>query len=80
MPNQEMMMKKVCETSFAATDIQLFLDTHPESRAAKEAFNQALKRRCEAVCAYEAYFGPLTVDSEVRRFEYGWLDMPWPWE
>ena len=79
MPNHEM-MKQICEASFAVIDIQLFLDTHPASRAAKEALNQALKRRCEAVCNYEAYCGPLSIDSEMRTPEYRWVDTPWPWE
>jgi len=80
MPNRDCLLQKVSETGFAVTDLQLYLDTHPESRAAHSALKQALKRRCEAICNYEACCGPLTIDSLIRRDEYDWLDTPWPWE
>ena len=74
------LLQKVHEYSFVATDLQLFLDTHPDDPSAYEAFKQALENRRQAVAEYESCCGPLTIDSHTNRAGYDWLETPWPWE
>lgn len=63
----------------AITDMNLYLDVHPEDRNAlnylKELINEEEKAKREYIMSY----GPLNVcDTKGDKFE--WIDSPWPWE
>ena len=68
--------------SFAADDVKLFLDTHPDCREALEFFDDCQAKRSLALKEYAKYYGPLTVDtadlSETDR--WNWINEPWPWQ
>ncbi len=74
------MLKKVMEADFAAYDLVLYLDTHPEDTAAMEMYNQLVKKAKEARDAYEAAYGPLTVGAAAGQKEWTWIKSPWPWD
>ena len=63
----------------AITDMNLYLDTHPEDRRAllllKEFINEEEKAKKEYIMKY----GPLNV-CDVKGDKFDWLDSPWPWE
>ena len=50
--SREKLMRDVQVTSFAMDDTILFLDTHPNDRAALEAYQKYRVKRREAVAEY----------------------------
>lgn len=79
MTEQEALRRRIAAVDFAAWELHLFLDTHPnDADAAKKL--QAYRERGEALRAdYEEKFGPLGENmNETSR--WAWICQPWPWE
>lgn len=80
MNEREKMLYDVSAASFAVTDVGLYLDTHPNDKAALEnlrscaAALEALRRQ------YEAKYGPLLVENGAQGGAWAWIDAPWPWQ
>lgn len=74
------LLHQVQAKSFLAHDILLYLDTHPDDRAALEAYRHALAERCEAVKNYERHVRALTPDGQLSRSQFDWDDDPFPWQ
>lgn len=73
-------MKKVQMYEFALIDTGLFLDTHPDNKAALAFYDETRKKYIEATEDYEMQFGPLSaVDSDTDN-DWAWVNNPWPWE
>lgn len=69
----------ITEVSFVLVDVALFLDTHPDDKAAMAYYDKYKRERMEAVKEYENMYGPLT-NYSVNSPEWSWIDDPWPWE
>lgn len=82
MNEKEKLMRQIGAISFAAHELTLFLDTHPENRQAIELLEDYRKRLNEAVASYEQKFGRLILSiSEAQASDsWEWLSEPWPWE
>ena len=78
--DRDMLLRDVQTKSFLAHDILLYLDTHPEDRAAFEAYQRALNDRREAMLAYEQRVRALQTDSQRSRSDFDWVDGDYPWE
>ena len=74
------MMRAVMEADFAAYDLQLYLDTHPNDQKALTMYSEMVRRAADAKRAYEAAYGPITPDAATDRKEWSWIKSPWPWE
>ena len=68
------------QASFAMDDVLLYLDTHPCDQAALNYYQYVTKLRLDAKEAYEANFGPLTVDHVHSNQYWTWVQGKWPWE
>ncbi len=79
---QVKMLRKIQELEFVATELQLFLDTHPDDRQALAKFNNTHKELLKHVRNYEQVYGPLLSFgfSPVMQNHWSWIDSPWPWE
>lgn len=77
---REEAMRKVQMYDFALDDTALFLDTHPDNKAALMFFADTRKRYMEAMEAYQMEFGPLTAEATNVENGWTWVDTPWPWE
>lgn len=67
--------------TFAAHDLNLYLDNYPDDRAMIDLYNQYRIEADRAIAQYENNFGPLTVNSEAtNRYPWAWNQSPWPWE
>jgi len=73
-------MSELMAIDFAAHDLSLYLDTHPEDKEAFEAYRDLLKLCTEAREKYVRKFGPLKKKDLVHADEYIWLNNPWPWD
>ena len=76
------LLQQVHETQFAAVELQLYLDTHPEDLGALALYNQCHTDLIRCLRDYESRCGPLLGYglSASPRHGWGWLDGPWPWE
>ena len=77
---RERQLLLVQEAGFMADDLQLFLDTHPDSQEAFGMLKEYLRREREARAEYESNYGPLTLQSMEGRSQYDWSCHIWPWE
>ena len=74
------MLKKIQCHGFAAYDMLLYLDTHPEDKKAFRIFQVLVKKTNELKREYEKEFGPLSQFAAAEQNSFNWLDDPWPWE
>ena len=72
-------MLKVQQTGFAVTELNLYLDTHPNDAQALAAFTRAVSAHRAAQAEYEALYGPLTAQSAAQE-TWLWGARPWPWQ
>lgn len=77
--NKDELMKKIHALSFAMTEAQLFLDTHPECRDALTYYRKLGEDLDTAMTEYQNKYGPLFADMVVGD-KWTWVDGPWPWQ
>lgn len=77
--NRDELMNKIHALSFAMTEAQLFLDTHPDCRDALTYFRQTGEQLDTAMTEYQNKYGPLFADMTVGD-KWTWVDGPWPWQ
>ena len=77
----ENLSKKLHELEFAAIELNLYLDNHPENKNALADFNIISKELISVKKMYELERGPLfNFGYSENRYPNGWVDGPWPWE
>ena len=78
---QERMLYELDSISFAAHELNLYLDMHPEDQSMVTLFNDYRRKLEELTKNYESMYGPLTVNSnEMENKTFSWTNTPWPWE
>lgn len=72
---------KLQEMCFAAHEINLYLDTHPNDRNAINLFNNYNKEAEVLQKSYEKKYGPIDLsDGEsLDKTPWNWIKEPWPW-
>ena len=65
---------------FAVTELNLYLDTHPQDQEALGLYVSYIKLAKEGREKYTAKYGPLDSAELVLEDGYTWLNDPWPWE
>ena len=66
---------------FAAHELNLFLDTHPDNQSMISLFNDYIRKEKELTKEYESMYGPLCVDSiDNNDNTFSWVEEKWPWE
>ncbi len=73
------MLKKVQESDFAAYDLLLYLDTHPNCQTAITKYKEAVERGSKYRREYEESYGPLTASASSAAAPWQWSKAPWPW-
>ena len=76
---REELMDRIHALSFAMTEAQLFLDTHPDCRAALDYFRNLRDELDGLTIEYQNKYGPLFADMTVGD-KWAWIDGPWPWQ
>ena len=73
--------KKLYALDFAAIDLALYLNTHPNDRAALAEYNKIIDQAKETRIEYEKHFGPLlSFRCPTSENEWSWLSKYSPWE
>lgn len=79
---QNELLTKIQEVGFALTDLNLYLDTHPECTQGLELFKKLAATLKSLKSDYTAKYGPLYArDSDNPAF-FQWVKdgYKWPWE
>ena len=79
MNEQAELLTKVDAYCFAAHELNLYLDTHPDDRDMINLFKELSQDSKSAIDEYENKYGPLFVDSSIS-YPWTWNKFPWPWE
>lgn len=75
----EMKEKLMC-LYFVMTELELFLDGHPDDCAALARYKCAVKEYEELGAVFERKYGPLLARNNDCANEWLWVREPWPWE
>lgn len=72
---------KLQEMAFAAHDLNLYLDTHPNDSNAIRLYNEYNKKAQMLNDTYERKYGPVDLsDNEgLSMTPWKWIKEPWPW-
>ena len=79
---REKIFLELVSICFAAHDLNLYLDLHPEDSSILTLFNDYRMKENELKRVYESKYGPLTVnsDSVINNDSFMWVNSVWPWE
>ncbi len=67
--------------AFAAHELNLYLDVHPNDTSMITLFNDYRKKEMDLSRKYEEKYGALTVMSENSNDnQFSWEEENWPWE
>ncbi len=76
--NKAELYKKIMQLSFVKTELELFLDTHPDCRTSLDYYHRIVDEYNLLLEEYEGKFGPLTAAANVGE-KWNWIKGPWPW-
>lgn len=78
---REKMLLTLSEIAFAAHELNLYLDVHPDDNSMLTLFNDYRMKEMKLTKEFEQKYGPLTVNSENSDSNYfSWEKGIWPWE
>ena len=79
--NKDSALRKLMAADFAAFELQLFLDTHPDDKQALELFTEVSATAQSMILDYENMYGPLKAGSSPNEIPFMWVDdeYDWPW-
>ncbi|MFV9511056.1 spore coat protein CotJB [Tepidibacillus sp. LV47] len=72
-------LRRYQEIEFAATEVRLYLDTHPFDQKAQCDFKRLTYQLMMMRPYLERFFGPLTHEYSQENPDR-WIEEPWPWE
>lgn len=79
--NRDELLNKLTQYDFMATDLQLYLDTHPDDKAAIAKYNKAVADGDMLRAEYEENYGPLYSFRSTSDDDYfSWISEPWVWK
>ncbi len=76
---QERDLYELSTVAFAAHELNLYLDIHPEDTSLLQLFKD-YEEKCKVLTEqYERKYGPLSVSGITSSKEFNWVNN-WPWE
>lgn len=74
------LLREIKETDFVLTELNLFLDTHPDHSEALKMYSAYEKKSKKLKAEYTRLYGPLTPSVNDNTTTWEWIQGPWPWE
>lgn len=76
------MMRRISELDFAITDLNLYLDTHPDNKEALEMLTKLAATVKSLKADYTQRYGPLLVTDVMNETPFSWVspEHKWPWQ
>lgn len=72
------LMRAIMEADFVATDLKLYLDTHPDDSRALEMYREAVRQYKACKATFEDTFYPLNATAAGRDGVWDWPDGTFP--
>ena len=76
---QEKCLYELSMISFAAHELNLYLDLHPDNQTIFMLWKDYQKKSKQLLDEYEKKFGSITINSDYSN-SYDWVKNNWPWE
>ncbi len=77
--NESELLEKIRALGFVKVELELFLDTHPNNRAALEMYSETIEELEELTELYNNLYGPLVASQVKDGSSWTWVNKPWPW-
>ena len=77
---REALLKQLTILDFTSTDLQLYLNTHPQDSEALEMYNDCTENAFNVRKTYEQQYGPLMGFRSEGQTDWTWFNEPWPWQ
>jgi len=75
---EENLKLKIMEHSFKISDLNLYLDLHPNDMDVYNYFKKEKKELDNYIDEYENKYGSICLNGKMDK--YNWINDPWPWE
>ena len=77
---KEMLLEQIQIYSFAAHDLNLYLDLNPNDKEALALFYKYKRESVKLTNEYENRYGPINLeDNNLKESPWAWINEPWPW-
>lgn len=81
MNEQAELLTYIDSLTFAAHELNLYLDIYPNDQQMIQKFNEYRNEANKAIQQYENAYGPLLINSDANKVTpWAWDNRPWPWE
>jgi spore coat protein JB len=80
MNDRECLLKKLSAVQFSMWELHVYLDTHPNDKAAFEKQEMYREKYQRLLDEYESKYGPLKASSVDGSCNWSWVCNPWPWD
>ena len=80
MNDREMLLRRLSAAQFAAWELKMYLDTHPNDQKARVSAQKYQERTDALAAEYESKYGPVTNTDPFSGSRWKWVDDPWPWD
>ena len=78
---QDKLLLELSRNSFAAHELNLYLDMYPNDISMIKLFNDYREKSKQLTKEYEQKYGPLSIMSNsLSQNPFMWDKSPWPWE
>jgi len=79
--DQQAQLLKIQQLQFAAIELNLYLDTHPNDQQALTSYNSIVPQLRQHIESYEQKYGPLFhFGMSTSQQFWQWIESPWPWD
>ena len=79
MNEKDALRRRIYAVEFAAWELHLFLDTHPNNNEAAEKLEEYRMRAKKLRREFEEKYGPIGETTQ-NTSRWAWISDPWPWE
>lgn len=78
--NNSTLLEQIRALSFVKTEVELYLDTHPNCSAALDYYYRTISELERLTEIYENEAGPLSAAGVRSEKNWTWVEEPWPWQ
>lgn len=79
MNQQQRMMRQLSSMKFAAWELHIFLDTHPETVKRPKSWKNTERKSLNSPANMKMLLGQFNETSN-QASRWAWISGPWPWE
>ena len=74
------LLSRIMERSFVQQELELYLDTHPDCRAALDYYERVCDELGTLMEQYQTAYGPIIAAGGDNTDGWAWVKHSWPWQ